>query len=552
MAARSQKAGAQTVLAPQLDQALAKRTLLHNRPQWLVGLAENLLILTFIVLGIVGMLHHELWRDETQSWLLARDSSSVIELFGNAHYEGHPLLWHYCLYLLSRISRNLMTMQVFSLLLATGSVWLIVKRSPFSLLQRGLLAFGYFTLYEYALLSRSYGLGVFLAFLFCALYCQQKLSFWALTAVLALLANTSILGLVMSGALAIALYYRLTLSPSRKTLSTHFFVLLAAWGLSAFQIGRSLLNPMGIAGFDADARAAAQSTAIATIEPATHAAILVENFDKLFQVILKSYLPLPTFTFHFWNDHLLQVQALPSAIRLPGLILSGLLTGIILSVAFQRLKQTPLFLSIYGLGSLGMMGLFALVYRGSTRHYGHLFILFLVCLWLAKWSRRYLDRRRSLAPTFYSSIFTIILCAHTFSGLYAYCSDLLFPFSASYQAAQILQLNQLDRLPLLGLSQRPVSSLSAYLDRPFYYPESRQLGSFWDISYPEMTDEGQIVAAIESFAEQNPMFVAVLTSPLLIENLENKQDTSVRYLAYVGPSIVEDEAYYLYQVEQLP
>ena len=47
---------------------------------------------------------HEMWRDELQAWLLARDSISITELFQNLKYEGHPGLWHLLLYPLTRIS----------------------------------------------------------------------------------------------------------------------------------------------------------------------------------------------------------------------------------------------------------------------------------------------------------------------------------------------------------------------------------------------------------------------------------------------------------------
>ena len=34
----------------------------------------------FLVVGAFVMAHHELWRDEVQAWLLARDSSSALNL----------------------------------------------------------------------------------------------------------------------------------------------------------------------------------------------------------------------------------------------------------------------------------------------------------------------------------------------------------------------------------------------------------------------------------------------------------------------------------------
>ena len=55
---------------------------------------------------------HEMWRDELQAWLLARDSISITELFQNLKYEGHPGLWHLLLYPLTRISKIHESMQL--------------------------------------------------------------------------------------------------------------------------------------------------------------------------------------------------------------------------------------------------------------------------------------------------------------------------------------------------------------------------------------------------------------------------------------------------------
>ena len=50
-------------------------------------------ILSFWLLG-----KHEMWRDELQAWLLARDSSNLISLSQNLKAEGHPGLCHYILF----------------------------------------------------------------------------------------------------------------------------------------------------------------------------------------------------------------------------------------------------------------------------------------------------------------------------------------------------------------------------------------------------------------------------------------------------------------------
>ena len=46
----------------------------------------------FFLLAAYLLSNHEMWRDEIQAWLLARDSTSVPNLFANLKYEGHPAL----------------------------------------------------------------------------------------------------------------------------------------------------------------------------------------------------------------------------------------------------------------------------------------------------------------------------------------------------------------------------------------------------------------------------------------------------------------------------
>lgn len=95
-----------------------------------------LIILLFFSFGLIGIFHHEMWRDELQSWLIAKDSSSMVDLFNNLRYEGHPALWHSCLYLITRFTHNPLAMQIFHLLLATGVIYVFIEFSPFTLFQK--------------------------------------------------------------------------------------------------------------------------------------------------------------------------------------------------------------------------------------------------------------------------------------------------------------------------------------------------------------------------------------------------------------------------------
>jgi len=87
-------------------------------------------------------------------------------------------------------------MQLLHVLIATAFVFLLARHGPFSRLQTILFAVGYFPLFEYALVSRGYGLGVLLAFAFCAAFEARYRRPVLLGGLLFLLANTTVYGLI--------------------------------------------------------------------------------------------------------------------------------------------------------------------------------------------------------------------------------------------------------------------------------------------------------------------------------------------------------------------
>ena len=108
------------------------------------------LIFIFLILGALNASRHEMWRDEIQAWLLAKDSSSPVQLLKNLKYEGHPGVWHLSLFPLSRITPSPIAMQPFHLIIACLSVYLFLRFSPFTKVQKAL-----FTWVHYAILTAS-------------------------------------------------------------------------------------------------------------------------------------------------------------------------------------------------------------------------------------------------------------------------------------------------------------------------------------------------------------------------------------------------------------
>jgi hypothetical protein len=88
---------------------------------------SNIFTTLFFLIGLPAILHHAMWRDELNVWLIVRDSQSLFELFHNIHYEGHPFVWYICLAILKQITNNPVIMQIFHLCLATSSVYLFTR-----------------------------------------------------------------------------------------------------------------------------------------------------------------------------------------------------------------------------------------------------------------------------------------------------------------------------------------------------------------------------------------------------------------------------------------
>ena len=47
----------------------------------------------YLIFNGILLIRHELWRDEANVWLMARELSPL-QLFREIKYQGHPCLWY--------------------------------------------------------------------------------------------------------------------------------------------------------------------------------------------------------------------------------------------------------------------------------------------------------------------------------------------------------------------------------------------------------------------------------------------------------------------------
>ncbi len=118
----------------------------------------------YAALIAVAIAFHEPWADEAQAWLLARDQGFWHLMFHAIRYEGSPGLWHAVLWALARMHVDYTGMRWVSGLFALAGVYVLLRSSPFPLILKILLPFGFWIAYQDAVVARSYILFAILAF----------------------------------------------------------------------------------------------------------------------------------------------------------------------------------------------------------------------------------------------------------------------------------------------------------------------------------------------------------------------------------------------------
>ena len=84
---------------------------------------------------------------------------------------------------------------------ASSAIFLLCCYAPFTRWQKVYLAFGYFSFYEYLIVSRNYVLGVLALVAFCVVRTQWPKRMLTAAALLAIMSNTSALGAIIALAL---------------------------------------------------------------------------------------------------------------------------------------------------------------------------------------------------------------------------------------------------------------------------------------------------------------------------------------------------------------
>lgn len=384
----------------------------------------------FALLTLPRLLLHELWRDEAWLWLVVRQSDGLPALFHELERSGQGYLFPILCWIAGRCSRSPVTMQLVNLLAATGAVFVFARWAPLDRRERTLFVLGYFPCFEYAVLSRHYAVGAFLAFSACAAAGMRRPI--VLGVLLGLLCQTTVYGYVVAVAIAAGWLLRTDVAALRRV----DLVLGGAAALAGAIAGVVQLVP-------------SEGTSFA---PGWQLAWQPAHAVDVLAMPWQAFVPLPLPGLHFWNTNILQdhrdVQALGGTA--------------ILALALVLLRRRVAVVT-FVVGATGLLVFGYVKYIGVLRHVGHLWLLFALALWLGG-GRVLLGDRRSWR----SRALLGLLLIHCGAAAYASFMDARHPFSNGQAVAALMRAEGVDRLPLLGHREAPASSFTLELDEPWY------------------------------------------------------------------------------------
>lgn len=497
-----------------------------------------ILTAVFLLASTYAVSNHEMWRDEIQAWLIARDSSSLFDLFHNLRYEGHPGLWHVFLMPLTRLTASPFPMQILHIFFASATIYLFAAYSPFTRIQKILFTFGYFPLFEYAVISRNYGISLLLITIFCLLFPIRHRVFPLVGLVFLLLANTNAFALVIVIVTGFSLFLDYLFLRKRSFASSKFNE-VGIW------IGFGLML-IGIA------------SSIVQVVPPHDSALAVDwtyNFSSgrrmltALKAIDDAFLPIPKIGIDYWFSRWIKGQAL--AVQILMLFLAALPLVCFVFVLIRK----PTALLIFIAGTLALLVFYWIVKLPRIRHSGFLFILFIMTAWIY----RFCDEIEWFAPINrysekldrpFSHLLTFLLFLHLIGGVIAVHLDEKYVFSYAKRVAEYIEQEGLANLAIVGDVDFAASAVIGYLEKDqAYYPRGARFGSFvvWDKSGAENVPDQEVVEQAEALGDRLGEDVLVLTNRPLEQAVV--ESYPLVKLTHFSGSTVPDESFFLYLLE---
>jgi hypothetical protein len=486
-----------------------------NRQDWLFAVGVTV---AFIAAGVFLVSRHEMWRDELNPWMIARYSSTIPELLHNMRYEGHPVLWYIVLWLTTRVSITPEAAQYVHLALAAASVWLFVRYAPLPRLWRLLYAFGFYPFYQYAIVARGYALCTLGLFAFCALFRARGTRLLPLAVILLLLANADVYGWFYAVALTVTLgavwiedrrsgnVWKISISESIFSAALVAFGILISPLLTIPPKDCSQFAPWHV-GFDPD-----------------RISVLIRGMS---------------FSYNIGAEWIYPILNLP--------------IFVVLTLAFLRKRPV----AVMWLSLCASLAVFYYVkFDPIYWHKGMVLVYLMAAFWVSTEFRErplssaWLDGLSRWSGRRSGTLMLLVLLFFIVYGAKWVIDDIRRPYSAAKYAAEYIRSHSLADRVIVGDWDYSASSVSAYLDRPLYYPAAKnKLGRYliWNRDRHWPTTRDELCASVAALAPKaRSEMVLLLTYELRGRDYGGYP---TRLVKRFSGSVKADEDFWIYLVD---
>lgn len=501
---------------------------------------------------LFSFFYHENWIDETQAWLIARDSNNIAVLLHNIRYEGHAILWYLLLFIPSHLGGSMTYMKLINATIIGAGCYLFASKTSFPKSIKILFCLSFYPIYEYGVLSRSYSLGLFFIFLMCVLYRLNKNNFIILGIIFLLLCQTDLPSIIIGISLLIFIFFNKLNDYKNRDIDKQSYVslllLLFTAVISVLTFLVETLPP-----FDSDP---------AILHGTGFNSILLENItngflplsNKIFSILsffqfsslilvasiyfvcIQLIITVKNQSIIFRKKQFSFLQVLKSKkMHLPFMVLLVALViyllnieaglGLILiSLSLYTLRKNKIAIFSYVAGLSMIESTFGILYPGAEQHLGLLFISYLAVAWI---SNEKGALRKIGKVNFYEVYFFLgfILFLQSLACFYSLGNDLVHNYSNTKQAAEYIT----DHNSLLSYSWAmedcyKVRGLLGYIKHPAYFignPSSVSSFEVWNLSRNDTLSSKEIKKTIVRYQGEEPYKILVLScSPIQYNNLK--------------------------------
>lgn len=127
----------------------------------------------YLIFNGILLAGHELWRDEANVWLLARELTPL-QLMKEIRYQGHPCLWYLLVMPFAKLGFPFKTISVLSYLVMAFTAGIFIYKAPFHPVTKAVCLISPVFSYYYPVVARNYCLIALILMLLAVTYPERN------------------------------------------------------------------------------------------------------------------------------------------------------------------------------------------------------------------------------------------------------------------------------------------------------------------------------------------------------------------------------------------